>query len=50
MYDKTDKPYIFLPRLRISTIIISDNHQKFYDEIHFSEVLKPVLNFKTQQK
>lgn len=50
MYDKTDKPYIFLPPLRISTIITSGNHQKFYVEIHFSKVLKPVLNFKSQQK
>lgn len=48
MYDKTDKPSIFLPPLRISIIITSGNHQKSYVEIHFSKVLKPVLNFENQ--
>lgn len=48
MYDKTDKPSIFLPPLRFSIIMTSGSHQKFYVEIHFSKALKPVLNFESQ--
>lgn len=48
MYDKADKPSIFLPPLGISIIMTSGNHQKFYVEIHFSKALKPALNFESQ--